>query len=538
MKSVSLSLLTFAIMGALALGQPPATPGDPIPKVATPGGEPKEKEKPAAESIKTPEDPLLKEALDFFKENKVDKCLAKLKEATDKNKELQPPEIIFAGWLVQAKNGSDARKVLELFIARNVAHPDGYLLNAQFAYGEGRVTDAIYSCLTALNYSKAANFNTKQQDRFDREARLGLVACLEARGDFNSMVEHLQALVKGDDKNAALRQRLAAVKFNLGNDTTALSELEEAYKLDPLIDPPELRLGALWASKAAADLGLKADEKDKDVIADAVKKKIAEYRGKAEAKLMEAVKKYPTNAKAPRGLASFYLEEGRLPDAMTAIDQAKAIDKNDPKLKDRGGEARETSALQALYHRYKGEYEPAVGIFEKLFTENPSDPFATGNLSICLMERGKAGDMDRATNLATSLVKQNEKSAEAFAVLGWVLFNASRKEADDKKKTELLENADKALGASASGGQAMLDTAYYLAEFFNHKKEYKKAFDLLKEATSKKGAFVYRVKAEKLMTALEVPAKEDEAKKKDEEKKKEEDKKKKDDEEKKKATDK
>jgi len=503
-KRVCFSFLASALLGVSLFGQ--ATP--PVTDPKGPAGDPKEK---PPETPKLPaEDPLLKEALKHFEKNEGKECMAKLKDATDKNKELQPPEIIFASWLAQSKKGSDARMMLEQFIARKVDHPDGYLLNASFAYGEGRITDAINSCLNALNYARSPQWNTKQQERFFKEARLGLVASLEARGDFGNMVEHLQALVNDDKTNANLRLRLAAVKFNIGQEATALSELEEAYKIDPSIDPPELRMGALWASKAATDLGLKADAKPEEV-AEAVKKKIAENRVKAEEKLKEAVKKYgDKTAKAPRGYASFLLEEGKFAEALTLIDQAKAMDEKDPK--NNKAEARETTALRALYHRYKAEYNEAVPLFDKLFSANPADPFATGNLAICLMEAGT--DNEKAKNLANSLVKSNEKSPEAYAVLGWVLFNAARKETDKKKQDELYELADKALGASASGGQAMLDTAYYLAEFFNYKKEYKKAYDLLKDATNKRGAFVYRKKAETLMNGLEGLAKEDEAKKK------------------------
>jgi len=511
-KRICLSFLASAFVGATAFSQVPT----PTPPVDT---KPDPKDKPP-ETPKLPaEDPLLKEALKHFEKGEGKECMAKLKEATEKNKDLQPPEVIFASWLAQSRKGSDARMMLEQFIARNVGHPEGYLLNANFAYGEGRITDAINSCMNALQCARAPQWNTKQQERFEREARLGLVASLEARGDFGSMVEHLQALVNADKTNANLRLRLAAVKFNVGLEATALSEFEEAFKIDPSIDPPELRMGALWATKAATDLGLKPDAKPEEVTA-AVKKKIEENRAKAEEKLKEAVKKYPANAKAPRGYASFLLEEGKFAEALTLIDQAKAIDEKD--AKNNKGETRETTALRALYHRYKSEYKEAVALFEKLFTANPSDPFATGNLSICLMELGNAADLERGRNLANALVKSNEKSPEAYAVQGWVLFNAARNEADKKKQDELYEAADKALGASASGGQAMLDTAYYLAEFFNYKKEYKKAYDILKDATAKKGAFVYRKKAETLMTGLEGLAKEDEAKKKkaEEEKKK------------------
>jgi len=121
-----------------------------------------------------------------------------------------------------------------------------------------------------------------------------------------------------------------------------------------------------------------------------------------------------------------------------------------------------------------------------------------------LVESADEKKKKRGGELAESLVKQNSRSADAYAVLGYCYFKLGR-----------IDDADKALGAAASAGQVGLDTAYYLALVLNEKKKYAEGHKILDEAVKARGPFVYRAEARVFLADLakKVPEKKDEPKK-------------------------
>ncbi len=412
--------------------------------------------------------PDVDKALETFKTGKFDEAFEQLKKACAANSQLQPPRVILAGWFVQAERGKDARATLERFTTEEPKHPDGYLLNASFAFGEGRITDAILSCQAALQFSADARWDAEVRKRYVREARLGLAASFEQRGDWASVKEQLTGLLNDDPKNGPLRQRLGAATFQTGKTEEAFADFQKAFQDDPAVDPPELRLAALWAAKAERD--------------------------KSEDWLKKAVAAHAANPKTHRAYAGYLLDEGKPDAAQLYIDAAAKLD----------SKARETATLQALLFRHKKEYGPAEVAFEQLHKDAPGDSFALGNLAIVLVESADDKKKKRAAELAESLVKQNSRAADAYAVLGYCYFKLGR-----------IDDADKALGTAASAGQVGLDTAYYLALVLNEKKKYAEGFKILDEAVKARGPFVYRAEARTFLADLakRVPEKKDEPKK-------------------------
>ena len=412
--------------------------------------------------------PDVDQALETFKTGKFDEALEQLKKAHAANPQMQPPRVVLADWFLRAQKGKEARITLERFAAEDPKHPDGYLLNASFAFNEGRITDSILSCQAALQFAAEARFDAEQRKRFVRDARQGLAACYEQRGDVASLKEQLTGLLNDDPKNSPLRGRLAAATFLAGKPEEAFADFRKVFEDDPTADPPELRLAQLWTGKGDRD--------------------------KAEDWLKKAVSAHATSAKAHRAYAGFLLDEGK-PDAAQLYLDAAA--KHEPK-------ARETAALTALMARHKKDYAAAEVAFEQLHKDAPGDPFALGNLAIALVESADEKKRKRGVDLAESLVKQHSRAADAYAVLGYCYFKAGR-----------VDDADKALGTAASTGQVGLDTAYYLALVLNDKKKHPEAHKILTEAVGARGAFVYRAEAKALLAevAKKVPEKKDEPKK-------------------------
>ncbi len=81
--------------------------------------------------------------------------------------------------------------------------------------------------------------------------------------------------------------------------------------------------------------------------------------------------------------------------------------------------------------------------------------------------------------------------SDALATLGWAYYKSGR-----------LDDAEKVLSASASGGQISSDTAYYLARVLKEKGKTAQAKELVKKAIDSDGPFVNRADAKALYQQL------------------------------------
>jgi predicted Zn-dependent protease len=157
--------------------------------------------------------PEMKEAKKHFTGNKLDECLKSLKAAYVKDDvNLRPGEVTLAEWLYESKKTKESHKMIDEFIKQNPEKPAGYLLKAEFELIEKRNTDAMETYLKAMKLCKAENWSAKQRQRMEKNVRLGLIEMLESRQDYESMIEHLQALVIADSQNMELQEKLAATK--------------------------------------------------------------------------------------------------------------------------------------------------------------------------------------------------------------------------------------------------------------------------------------------------------------------------------------
>lgn len=404
---------------------------------------------------KPPPLPDLDRARETFKTGKFDEAFEQLKKACAADAQLQPPRVILAEWFVAAERGKDARLTLERFTAEEPKHPDGYLLNASFAFGEGRFTDAILNCQAALQFAADPRWDATVRKRFLREARLGMVASFERRSDWASVKEQLAGLLNDDPKNGPFRQRLAEATFHTGQPEVAFADFQKVFQDDPSTEPAELRIAKLWLAKGDRD--------------------------QAETWLKKAVSAHGSNPKTHRAYAGFLLDDGNLDAAPLYLAAAVKLD----------AKARETVTLQALLLRYKKDYAAAEVAFEQLHKDAPGDPFALGNLALVLAESTDEKKRKRAVELAETNVKQNSRSPDAYAVLGYCYFKMNR-----------IDDADQALGTAASGGQVGLDTAYFLTLVLNEKKKFAEAHKILSEAVTARGPFVYRSEARALLADL------------------------------------
>jgi len=432
----------------------------------------------AAEPPKLPAE--LDKPLELFKAGKFDPCLEELRKATQANPTLRPPRLILAEWFAQANRPQDARLNLERAIVEDPTHPEGYLMNANVAFGEGRVTDALLSLRHAQTLAADVRWTAAQKKRFLLETRLGLATCLESRGDAAGVRETLQAVLADDPKNGAVRARLANALFGQGKPDEAFAELTKAHADDPVVELPELRMAALWTAKANGAAKL-ADARA--------------HREEAEGWLKKAVAAHPKSAKPLRAYANWLLDDGRADAAAPYVEAAVKLEPT----------ARDTLAVSGVLARHKKDFAAAATVFESLYKDAPNDPFAVGNLAISLAESGDAEKQKRAINLAVALVQQNPRSPDAAAVLGWCKLKAGRVDEAEEHLLAVLK----------AGGTMSLDALYFAGKLLSDRKKYEDAQKVLKAALDARGAFVYRPDAGALLAEVVklVPAKKDEPKK-------------------------
>jgi tetratricopeptide (TPR) repeat protein len=392
----------------------------------------------------------------FFKKGDNNAALDWLEKAVKKNPQLPPAKLMMARLFLAAGQGSPTRTMIEGAFVDSPEHPEIYLFNGSVSLQEGRLTDAILNCQTALQLAAGERWTAEQRKNFQKEARAGLAATFEARRDWASARTYLSAWLEADPKNAATRQRLARALFLLGKTDEALAELQTAVKDDKSLDAPEVTMG-IFASGAG-------------------KTKLAEeWFGKA-------VQKYPKSVRSHQAFGGWLLDQGRTDAAKLHIETAAQLE---PK-------SRENDKLRGLLARYEKDYATAEKLFDLAYRESPADLFASNQLALVLAESAETKQQERAVQLAEVNARQYPRSGDALATLGWVYFKANR-----------MDDAEKALTASVSGGQASADTAYYLAKVLSQRGKADDAKKLLKQAVESTGVFVNRKAAEKWQLELE-----------------------------------
>lgn len=429
-----LGALALALAAQAAAAQPPKDP-------------PKDPPKESADEQK---------AKEAFLAGKLDDALKALEAAARANPALPPPKVVAAQWCVEAQQGPVARQLIEQAATEDPTNPHVLLANARFALNEGRVTETILNCTAALEHSANPRWDAARKAAFQREARLGLVTAYEVRGDYASVKTHLLAILDADPKNAPQRHRLGRANFLVGRYDDAFADFKQAFKDDQTLDPPELTMAQLWAQKADAP--------------------------KAEEWFAKAVAAHGNSAKVHRDFAGYLLNKGRGDVGKSHLAAAQKLEPS----------ARDTKALAGLFARYSKDYPGATQVFEELVREHPSYGAATFNLALVLAEAGDGNARRRATELAESYVKQNQRSADAWSLYAHTLFKAGR-----------TADAEKAARTVFALGQLSLDGAYFVGRVLADRGATEEAQKVLRAAADKKEWFLYRKDAETLLAELD-----------------------------------
>jgi uncharacterized protein (TIGR02996 family) len=420
-------------------------------------------------STSTPEDKIaeIEKAVAALQKGQVDEAYKLLQEAAKKHPHLPPPRLMLARLFIKSDNRdiqAQGRGILERAAIENPDHPAVYYQLGALALGDGRLTEAMLCCQKALELMASDRWTADQKKFFQSECRPTLAIACERRGDWAGARAHLAALLELNPKDGQLRQRLATALFFLNKADEAYAELKEAYKNNPLLDPPKVTMGRLWVNKGDSP--------------------------EAKKWFDQAVKDEPNSVKVRVAYADWLIQQGDINQAKIHLDTAakNRVDDIDV-LKGQG-----------LIARLQKDLVAAKKYFHDAHNYAPGDFFAANQLALVLADQSNEDDRRKALQLAEVNARQYPNSAEALATLGYVNYRNGNK-----------ENALEALKRASSGGTVSADIVYFLALVLVDYNKDEEAAKFLKGAIDSKGVFVYRKEATALHEKLakKLPAKDE-----------------------------
>ncbi|MCF6230723.1 MAG: PEP-CTERM system TPR-repeat protein PrsT [Gammaproteobacteria bacterium] len=302
-------------------------------------------------------------------------------------------------------------------------------------------------------------------------------------GRLNDAVSVLNQLVKEDDAVASLLMH-AQVHLQLGNEAVALNSLERANRIDPRNEQVIVMMAVAEATSGNFRMAHKYADK-----------LIAAHPDRAGGYILKG---------------DFYAAQGEFQQALSAYNSAKKIGLSQVlvvklyqvKLKlnrqdavaelelwvDKNPSDVNVKKMIASDYLNRGKYEKTLHLYNDILLNSPDDYLVYNNLAWVHLE---LGDIERGKTAATKAYELKGDDANVMDTYGWLLF----KSGDDVKAESLLSQAYALMPDSS-------DIKYHYAAVLAKANKHSEAKRLLTEALEKKGSFMARSDAEKLMKRL------------------------------------
>lgn len=398
-------------------------------------------------------------AIARFRERDVDACRAMLERAHNANDKLPPPGVMMALLWLSVNQLGPARAELEDTVVKFPGDPEPYLMLADLAFQERRITDADTLFERAGSLAAAFDANPKRKRDFEIRTSAGNAAVAEARRQWEPARGFLAAWLKLDPDSASGHQRLGVALFHLGQEKEALAEFTEARKLDAKAAQPELTLARLY------------DE--------------AKRHDEAQALVEKAVKASPEDPQVLLAASQWYLGRNELQQAAARADAALKLD---PKSLD-------AKIVRGAIARVARDYETAKKYFDDAHVQSPGNFPASNSLALVLAESDDQADLRRALEMAESNAKLHRESSpqqiNSLTTLAWVFYRLGRRDEAEKIIEQLSQN-----NALTSDG------AFYAARMLADRGDTERAKEILEQVLPREPVFASRADAEELLAKL------------------------------------
>jgi tetratricopeptide (TPR) repeat protein len=399
------------------------------------------------------------DAIEKFKNGDLKGAREQLSAMRKTDSRIPPSEILIARLFALAQQLQPARMELERAVVAEPKDPEPYLLFAEVAVQDKRITDAESLLMKAKTLTDAYSENAKRKSNFDIRVNAGLAAVAEARSQWDSAQQYLQNWIKLDAKNASAHMRLGRTLFQLHKPADALKELNTAVSVDSNVVNPYIFMAQLYEEAGQHD--------------------------DAKKSIGFAVQGNPKDLNVHLLASKWALATNEMKDAQTYIDAAMKIDSKSVDAMVAGG----------TIARMRGDLANAEKLLQNAVMAAPANLDASNQLALVLVESKDDAKKKRAAEIAQvnmrATTQGDQFSPEAYTTAAWVLYQLGN-----------LADAEKIMNRVLQTQRISQDGVYYLARILTDKKENDKAIAILEQAIANPSPFAQREKSAELLRQL------------------------------------
>lgn len=409
-------------------------------------------------TAQTAPDTRLDEARKKMAAGDAEGALAAIAAVTEKNPDLAPASLLFAGLLFQNGQMAAGRTVMERAAVESPDHPEVYSSFGRLALAEGRLLDASLCFERAASLATANRWHASLRRNWLNSAHAGSAAVAERRKDWKNAYASLLVLADLNPGDAVTRWRLGRASFFIDKPDQAEELFRSARKGNPNLELPELTLADLWMQK--------------------------HDQAKAEKLLATAVAQNDSDLRARNAMTRFLIQTGRGEAARQSASKGLAMQPKDPEAK----------LLAVLASRQVGDVAAAEAVLTAWLAESPDDPVALGqSAQVNALSKDQA-KKNLALERANAAAKLQSGRGDSQTTLGAVQFLLGN-----------VSEAEKLLRSALLSGDANADTAFYLGMILEQKGDKEGAVRQYNRALEAPGLFLFRSEVEgrrdKLKTA-------------------------------------
>jgi tetratricopeptide (TPR) repeat protein len=398
-------------------------------------------------------------AIARFSDRDIDGCRAILERARNNNAKLPPPGVMMAMLWLSVNQLAPARAELEQTVVKFPNDPEPFLMLADLAFQDRRVTDSsvLFDRATQLTGSYAEN--PKRKRDFEIRCNAGTAAVAEARRQWDAAQKHLTTWIGLDPDNAGAHFRLGNVLFHMGKESEAIEQFREARKLDAKALQPELALARLY---------------DEDGKKDVAKKWIE-----------AAMSSSPQDSAVLLAAAQWYLGQNDIKTAESISEKALSTD----------AKSLEAKIVRGVVARVARDYATAEKFFNDAHVQSPGNFPASNSLALVLIESDDKENQQRSLEMAEANVaryrENSPQQVSALTTLAWIYYKLGRR-----------EDAEKILDQIARNNALSSDGAYYVAKLLNDRGEKDRAKTILERVLTNEAVFATRPDAIDLLEQI------------------------------------
>ncbi len=387
----------------------------------------------------------LEEITTALKNRNLAECEQRIDELKSLDPTLPAKQVMIARLLMQTGNLGDAIARIEQHLITTPNDPAAFVTLADIAIRTQRWTEAALlaeKADTLLDADTTSNAAMKSNLKFELLGRRADSAY--QRQQFDVALEALEKRRSIRPADSTTLRVIGLIKIEQGDLNAALELLQQAKKLEPNLQQPELMIALTLSAKNDGDAE-------------------AWYRKGIQALdvTTDNWSKYFHWLLLQNRALDLISYHGKMPEATRA--------------------SRDVKFLRGLAARYENDLELAESIFSQLHQANPEDLEAADQLAQVLVESSDEGKRGRAAQLSEANLRRAPNIENTVATAAWVQY-----------KLGAIDVADRLLGELTSKLAISPQTAFYVSEVLRARGKSEEADQVLEAAMKQPGIFVQR----------------------------------------------